>query len=161
MSSSSSSPSPIPILLCGKSPTLATTFSTALSTISSDYEIVHVIHSVSAGLRELPILLRGGQVTDPDTDIACKHITPQAIVVGKGYDDDEVAELRKVEGAGKLPWLLADDQKMTWTRIAKVVVSAGTGLPVVVAQRVVECMQEHGIVPGKEWKVEEGTVWGF
>lgn len=51
---------------------------------------------------------------------------------------------------------------MTWTRIAKVAVTAGTGLPVVVAQRVIECMQEHGVVPGKEGDVEGfGDVWGF
>lgn len=156
------STSPIPILLCGKSSTLATTFSASLATLSSDYEIVHVIHTVEAGLRELPVLLRGDRVEQPETQIACKHVRPQAIVVGKGYSDEEVEQLRRgVEGSGKVPWLLADDAKMTWTRIAKVAVTAGTALPVVVAQRVIDCMQEHGIVPGKEWKVEDGTVWGF
>ena len=51
---------------------------------------------------------------------------------------------------------------MTWMRIAKVAVSGGTGLPVVVAQRVIECLEEHGMVPGKEEGVDGiGEVWGF
>lgn len=76
---------------------------------------------------------------------------PQAIIVGKGFSDEEVQEMRNIEGlAGKVPWLLPDTGKFTWTMMAKAMATAGTALPVVIAERAANCLKENGLAPGKE-----------
>lgn len=87
-------------------------------------------------------------------------VQPKAIVVGKGFSEEEMDKLRELVPAGNVPWLLPDDSKMTWTRIGKAAGTAGLALPGIIAQRVIECMEEHGVVPGSDVKTE-GGVWDF
>lgn len=82
------------------------------------------------------------------------------MIVGKGFSDEEMDTLRTCQDADKVPWLLPDDSKMTWMRVARTAVTAGTALPDIVAERIDVCMKEHGLVPGNEARVE-GGVWGF
>ena len=87
-----------------------------------------------------------------------------AVVCGKGFSEEEIEELRGIQDAQKVPWLLPADEAMTWTRIAKVVGTAGTALPGIVAERVVACMEKNGML--KDGGVEggsgrEGQVWWF
>lgn len=125
---------------------------------------MHVCHSLDAGLREIPALLRGEAIT-PESELGSnansdKPTIPKAIVVGKGFSEDEMDELRKIEGADKVAWLLPDDEKMTWTRIAKAAGTGGAMLPGIIAERARECLKEHGVVPGSDKSVS-GQVWGF
>ncbi|KAK5009946.1 hypothetical protein LTR39_004824 [Cryomyces antarcticus] len=154
--------SSVPVLLCGKSPMLAQGF---MSALSSTYDVVHVCHDTSSARREIPALLAGESI-QPSSGLGSnansdsKHRAPRAIIVGKGFSEDEVETMRGYEGADKVPWLVPDDAKMTWSRIGKVAVTAGTALPGIVADRVDACMKEHGLVPGNESDVK-GGVWGF
>lgn len=91
---------------------------------------------------------------------------PQAIIVGKGFSDEEVQQMQALEGlAGKVPWLLPDTSKFTWTMMVKAVATGGTALPAVVAERAANCMKENGLVPGNSLKAEneyKGTqIWYF
>lgn len=126
--------------------------------------VVHVCHSLEAGLREIPALMRGEEIK-PESEMGSnatpgQHAFPKAVVVGKGFSDEEVEKLRTGEGAQSIPWLVPDDQKMTWGRIAMAAGTAGTALPGIIADRVIQCMKEHELVPGSDKKVEAG-VWGF
>lgn len=126
--------------------------------------MVHVCHSLEAGKREIPALLRGDTVTS-ESELGSnvtsgKHVIPKAIVVGKGFSEDEIDDLRKSEGVQSVPWLVPDDKNMTWTRIGKAAATGGVALPGIIAQRVSDCMKEHGMVPGSDDKVEPG-LWGF
>lgn len=85
---------------------------------------------------------------------------PKAIVVGKGFSDEEMKTLRESIPAGSVPWLLPDDSKMTWTRIGKAAGTAGMALPGIIAERVIECLEIHGVVPGSDVKTE-GGIWDF
>jgi len=153
--------SPIPVLLCGKSPTLASSFAKSLL---PNYEVVHICHSLAAGLREIPQVLRGVPVSS-ESDIGSnvesgKSTIPEAVIVGKGFSEEEVNELRNAEGVQNVPWLIPDDKKMTWTRIGKAAATGGVALPGIIAERVISCMREHGLVPGHHESVQPG-LWGF
>ena len=88
---------------------------------------------------------------------------PRAIVVGKGFSAAELETMRaecEREGLRGVPWLVPDESKMTWGKMAKAVGTGGVALPGIIAERVRVCLSEHGMVPGKEVEVE-GAVWGF
>lgn len=57
-------------------------------------------------------------------------------------------------------WLKPDDEKITMAMKAKMVLSAGTMIAPMVADRVRQTLKERGVVPGAEGKVEGGVV-GF
>lgn len=126
--------------------------------------VVHVCHSLEAAISEIPPLLRGEPIR-PGSKLGSnmdsgKIAVPKAIVVGKGFSDEEMETLRDKVPAGSVPWLLPDDGKMTWTRIGKAAGTGGIALPGIIADRVVECLEEHGLVPGSDVKTD-GGVWGF
>ena len=199
--------SPIPVLLCGKWPTLASAFSSALR---PDYEgrsislspfpcllpilpflpahcerkVVHVCHTLSTALSEIPALLRG-EVKAPSSNLGSNSARnldspspapapspsqfqfqfPRAIVVGKGFSESEVETMRaecEGEGVRSVPWLVPDDSKMTWGKMAMAAGTGGTALPMIIAARVKVCLKERGMVPGMEMEVDSGGgVWGF
>ena len=87
---------------------------------------------------------------------------PKAIVIGKGFSQaemDQVIEAGEAAAKGKVAWLLPDDDKFTAYMKAKALLTAGTMLPTVIADRVKICLEEHGVKPGNKY-VEVG-VWGF
>lgn len=57
-------------------------------------------------------------------------------------------------------WLVPDDDKFSTMDKAKAVLSAGTMLPGLIAERVRRALREGGLVPGREEGVE-GGLWGF
>lgn len=73
---------------------------------------------------------------------------------------DEIVKAGDAVAKGKVCWLLPDDEKFTAYMKAKAILSAGTMLPTVIADRVKICLEEHGVKPGNEDSVE-GGVWGF
>lgn len=60
----------------------------------------------------------------------------------------------------RVVWLTPDDGKFSAGMKLKAVVSAGSKLPGIIADRVKDCLREGGVVRGKEQDVE-GGVWGF
>lgn len=88
---------------------------------------------------------------------------PKAVVIGKGFSEEEMDEIVKAGEAankGKVAWLLPDDDKFTAYMKAKAILSVGTMLPTVIADRVKICLEEHGVKPGKDESFQPG-VWGF
>jgi hypothetical protein len=76
------------------------------------HAVVHHFQSTAAAHKELPALLRGeafqpesGVGSDARTNEAGKHKVPRAIAVGLGFSEEEVDDMRKVEGAEQVPWL--------------------------------------------------------
>lgn len=84
------------------------------------------------------------------------------MVIGKGFSQEEIDEIIAAGDAvakGKVAWLTPDDEKFSAYMKAKALVSVGTLLPGVIAERVETCLKERGVVKGVE--SVEGGVWGF
>ena len=91
---------------------------------------------------------------------------PQAIIVGKGFSDEEVQQMQSIEGiSGLVPWLLPHTSMFTWTMMAKTVATGGIALPAVVAERAAKCLRDNGLVPGRSStggkSGDEAQIWFF
>ncbi|KAJ9622759.1 hypothetical protein H2203_006410 [Taxawa tesnikishii (nom. ined.)] len=161
-------PPPVPLVLCGKNPSLATSFVDALN--NTEYDVIHVCHDLQTAKSEIPALLRGQPVPNPSSHLSKlpnkdNPIVPKAVVIGKGFSEEEMDDIiatgrrEEKEGSGVL-WLKPDDEKITMAMKAKMVLSAGTMIAPMVADRVRQTLKERGVVPGAEGKVEGGVV-GF
>ncbi len=121
---------PLPVILCGKTPQIATG---VIASLKPEYEgiissfqgleqphppqllnlpVLHVILSPSAGTAEIPAILRGEVPATTETEnLGSKAYSKKAVAVimGGGYDDAAIAEMRKAcQGAGNVPWLRPD-----------------------------------------------------
>ncbi|KAH9840476.1 allantoate permease [Teratosphaeria destructans] len=113
-----------------------------------EYDIVHHFDSVASARQELPSLLRG-EAVKPQSGVgsnfhASQPCIPKAIVVGAGFSEDEVGELRKIEGANTLPWLYPDTVRSVGS------ILTGPFLLDSIASRVKSCLQANGIVEDQE-----------
>lgn len=126
-------PSPIPVILCGKTPQIATGVKAGLQPHyegatfiypdSSPFPlrfspaVIHVILSPAEGTSIIPALLRGETPpTSDSTNIGTQDYTNKAVAVvtGGGYDDAAVSEMREAcKGASTVPWLRPDLSKPT------------------------------------------------
>jgi hypothetical protein len=74
--------------------------------------------SLEDGLRNLPLILSGSTPANIKSNLGSKNYSapPRAIILGGGYDDAAIAQLREAvassPGAVKIPWLKADPEKM-------------------------------------------------
>ncbi|KAK5124282.1 hypothetical protein LTR85_001985 [Meristemomyces frigidus] len=145
---------PVPVALCGKSSTMASSFSKALL---PEYEIVHHFESTDAVHKELPMLLRGEKIkpssgggSNAESD---ETKIPKAVVVGAGFSESELDEMRKIEGAQSLPWLYPDPLKSAASMLS------GPFLMTVIVKRAKGCLKSNGLVEGKE--PEAKGIWSF
>ncbi|KAK6001004.1 hypothetical protein QM012_003087 [Aureobasidium pullulans] len=143
-------PSPVPIALCGKSQTMATSFSDAL--LPQGYEVVHTCHDASSAKSTLPSLLTSST-------------GPVAVVIGKGFYESEMQEIiqhcKAQADSAKTVWLLPDDDKFTAYMKLKAVASAGTMLPGMIAERAADALRENGVVGGASLDGIKSGVHGF
>ena len=78
--------------------------------------VIHLILTPEAGKSEIPALLRGEtpkSSTDIE-DIGTKNYSkpPAVVILGAGYDDSQIAEMREAcEGKSSIPWLRPDISK--------------------------------------------------
>ncbi|KAK3675845.1 hypothetical protein LTR78_004486 [Recurvomyces mirabilis] len=154
---------PIPIALCGKSSSMASSFA---PTMLPEYEIVHHFQSLEAVQKELTHLLRGESFT-PTSDLGADdneaknaHTAgpprkPRAVMLGAGFNQEELDEMLKVEGADQVSWLFPDALKSVGN------VMTGPFFMTVLAKRVKACLQSNGIVKGEEGKAKGGEVYKF
>jgi len=108
--------------------------------------VIHVCHSLSTASSEIPILLQGKPLPNPDSPLSTFHPSaahsnnfsaqqiPKAIVLGKGFSEAEVEELystisKQEPERNKTVWLVPDDDKFSLGMKVKAVASAGTMLP--------------------------------
>lgn len=116
-----------PIILCGKTSAIATG---VIANLRPEYEgtcgtirdmllitVIHLILSLDQGKHELPILLQGKEVSSSNEEAAAlgTHDYSEkaaAILLGAGYDDDAVKEMRAACGDYlSIPWLRPDNSK--------------------------------------------------
>jgi len=107
--------SPIPIILCGKSPEIAKGVKAALL---PEYEAIHVILASDAGVAEIPSVLRGQAPPSNEENVGSRNYSapPKAVVCGAGYDDEQLAQMRSAvekEGKVQVPWLRPDSSVPT------------------------------------------------
>ncbi|KAE9371721.1 hypothetical protein N431DRAFT_484199 [Stipitochalara longipes BDJ] len=98
---------PIPIVLCGASPQIATGVKNGLL---PEIEVIHVILSAEAGAAEIPLLLEG-QSLPPSENVGSQNYSkkPVAIITGGGYDDARFKLMKDAcEGKGSVSWLRPD-----------------------------------------------------
>lgn len=79
---------------------------------------------------------------------------PQAIMVGRGFSEAELDEMRTAEGARTVPWMYPDPLKSVASMVS------GPFLLDVITKRSKACLQSHGLEEGKEVK-EKDAVWYF
>lgn len=124
---------PIPVVLCGR---LERVGSIVISELQPDYEgkkishppqqrlshltglpVTYFVMSVEDGIRNLPLLLSGSTPVNDKSNLGSKNysVPPKAIILGGGYDDGAIAQLREAvtnsPGTVKIPWLKADPDK--------------------------------------------------
>ncbi|RMZ14843.1 hypothetical protein D0862_01929 [Hortaea werneckii] len=148
---------PIPIGLCGKSSGMASAFSQKLL---PEYEIVHHFQSTTEVRNQLPALLKGQSIR-PASGVGTNADSPStqvplAMVVGRGFSESELQEMRTLEEAHTLPWLYPDPLKSMASTLS------GPFLLDAIAKRTKTCLGAHGVAEGKNVASEEkGKVWYF
>ena len=125
---------PIPVIICGRSPAVAAAvqasllpgYEGALKFLNRTlplqtqvhltlglFAVIHIILSVSAGISEIPALLRGQHppASDSGENLGTRNYSklPAAVVTGGGYDDGMVKGMRDAcRGERNVPWLRPD-----------------------------------------------------
>ncbi|KAL8736648.1 MAG: hypothetical protein Q9166_000014 [cf. Caloplaca sp. 2 TL-2023] len=104
--------SPIPVILCGRMHQIA---EAVIAGLRPEYEAIHLILSPAAGKTQIPVLLQGKVPPSDDADnLGTKNYskTPAAVLLGGGYEDADVAEMREAcKNDSRVPWLRADVSK--------------------------------------------------
>jgi len=147
--------------------------------LTQSLPVIHVCHSYETASTEIPLLLQGKPLPNPDSALSTFHPSashtnnfsaqqiPKAIVLGKGFSNSEVASLHKTissqEPTGnKTVWLVPDDDKFSLGMKVKAMASAGVLLPGMIAERVKASLRDEvGLVKGKQLGEVEGGMFGF
>ncbi|GAB7364108.1 hypothetical protein MBLNU230_g4660t1 [Neophaeotheca triangularis] len=150
---------PIAVALCGKSPSMATSF---LPAMQPEYEITHVFHTPSAVKSELPSLI-ANLPTKPSSGLGSNAENaiskpPRAIIVGAGFSRAELDDMKTCAGGGSVPWLYPDTLKMAATPLHAM---AEGGVIGHIADRAKTVLREKGLVEGSEGEGRGGEVWTF
>lgn len=128
--------------------------------IAETCTVVHHFQSISAARKELPPLLRGEAFT-PESDVGTdaksdKPRIPRAIMVGAGFSESELDDMRKIEGAMSVPWLYPDPLKSAASTLS------GPFLMTVIVKRVKACLKSNGVVEGQEKNDDSKVgIWSF
>lgn len=120
---------PQPIILCVKSPSMATE---AMASLQPEYEgmililtarqvhltfntVIHVIPSAAAGACDIPDLLRGVTLSPPEPhNLGTQNYSKMAVAVvaGRMFDDESFTKMRDAcKGRSNVPWLRQDLSK--------------------------------------------------
>ncbi|PYH52360.1 uncharacterized protein BO96DRAFT_469387 [Aspergillus niger CBS 101883] len=91
----SSFPQPVPVVACGRIPTMGKSISQHLL---PEYQVIHFILSYEAAEAELPHLLAGRDPQSRSPNEIGTHDysqPPRAVIFGRGYEPQQVEELKK------------------------------------------------------------------
>ncbi|PNS15238.1 hypothetical protein CAC42_8239 [Sphaceloma murrayae] len=146
----------IPLILCGRIPSHVEGISRILN--GQGYEMTHTFHDFATASQKLPAIAH-----DPST-------RPRALIIGRGFSDDEQNELIKTassQGQGPgIAFLVARPELLTPELKAKIGYAwDGNGPPPVevLAGRIRESLRLRGIEAGgvRAQGLEEDGVFGF
>lgn len=98
--------------------------------------VVHVVFSAPAGALDIPTLLRGELPSPSDPyNLGSQNYSkpPVAVILGRMYDDANIAEMREAcKGASHVPWLRQD--------FSKPEPPLGSGFAEVIVERIKVCL---------------------
>ncbi|KAE8383713.1 hypothetical protein BDV26DRAFT_250673 [Aspergillus bertholletiae] len=100
----------IPVILCGKTEAIG---KTVIEALKPEFDVIHFITTTEAGEQQIPALLRGEKDSNniPTTTIGSGNYDRGvgAVILGAGYDDQAVQQLRDAAaGLASVPWLRPD-----------------------------------------------------
>lgn len=115
---------------------------------------IHIIASVDAGVRDIPLLLSGSKPVDTSSNLGSRNYEtrPVAVVVGGGFSDEAFATMKDACGDMKAVWLrpdLADESQMPPP------LSEPERFGAVTAVKVKKCLKEIAVGEGGK---EEGVI---
>jgi len=142
-------PSPVPVILCGQRAQIATTVKESLL---PEFEVIHIILSPAAGIAEIPAVLSGeaGSI-DTSENIGTKNYSKAAaaVILGAGYEDAQVDEMRAACNKINVPWLRCD--------MSKPAPPLGPGYGEALVQRVKVLLSQLA----EEGKMETGDIYWY
>ncbi|KAK4957754.1 hypothetical protein LTR28_005679 [Elasticomyces elasticus] len=152
--------SPIPVVLCGKDPTLAKNF---CESMLPEYEVTYVLHTAAAAVTELPSILSAKPFNSSSGLGTQRQTAPKAIIVGRGYGQEEIDAMRAVDGAHSAAWLVPDLSSMPPVgTLVRGLIGGKPSLAGSVAERAKDILKEHGVSGEKGPEAEVGgQVWYF
>ena len=129
--------------------------------------MIHVIHTVADGQREMPTVLQG-EAKKPVSGLGSnahnasiatsgKHPVPRAAMIGGAFSHEDFDAMRATAGADHVPWLMADPAEV------KQNIEERRGPPSAkeIAERAKKCFQAHGLVPGADDSKDFRGVWCY
>ncbi|KAK4964641.1 hypothetical protein LTR66_012246, partial [Elasticomyces elasticus] len=92
-----------------------------------------------------------------------RQTAPKAIIVGRGYGQEEIDAMRAVDGAHSAAWLVPDLSSMPPVgTLVRGLIGGKPSLAGSVAERAKDILKEHGVSGEKGAEAEvEGQVWYF
>ncbi|KAJ4356034.1 uncharacterized protein N0V89_004061 [Didymosphaeria variabile] len=103
--------SPIPVILCGRTERIG---AGVIEALQPEIEVIHFVLTPEAGKTQIPALLRGEKEVTSDSGLGSKNYerAVEAVLLGAGYSDEEVEEMREASaGIKSMPWLRPDTSK--------------------------------------------------
>ncbi|KAF2867544.1 hypothetical protein BDV95DRAFT_582356 [Massariosphaeria phaeospora] len=102
---------PLPVVLCGKTEQIG---AGVIATLKPEFEVIHFVLTPEGGKAQIPTILSGQKDVTTDSTLGTKNYeqTPVAILIGAGYDDQALDEMRAAaKDAKAVPWLRPDVTK--------------------------------------------------
>ncbi|KAJ5151889.1 hypothetical protein N7492_010184 [Penicillium capsulatum] len=103
---------PIATILCGRTEKIG---AAVIAALKPEFEVIHFIMTPEAGQVQIPVLLRG-EAAPSASELGTRDYgrKVEAIILGGGYDDEAIQQLRTAAGSlSTVPWLRADTTKPT------------------------------------------------
>ncbi|OKL63923.1 hypothetical protein UA08_00475 [Talaromyces atroroseus] len=97
----------IPVILCGRTEKIGTA---VIAALKPEFEVPET------GVVQIPALLRGDKIGPSQSELGTKNYERgvSAIILGAGYDDQAIKQLREAAGSvSSVPWLRPDTTKPT------------------------------------------------
>ncbi|KAK8149211.1 hypothetical protein G3M48_007861 [Beauveria asiatica] len=108
-SASSMTAKAIPVIVCGRRETIGESVAAGLK---PEYELVHFVKTPEAGVKDLPLVLKGIPPETAASGVGTGNIADgaKAVILGGGYDDNDYEVMRKAVDATAL------DRRPVWLR---------------------------------------------
>ncbi|KAK7179065.1 uncharacterized protein CC84DRAFT_1165425 [Paraphaeosphaeria sporulosa] len=103
--------SSIPVILCGRTEGIG---AGVIEALKPEIEVIHFILTPEAGKNQIPALLKGDKNVLSDSGLGSKNYerTAEALLLGAGYSEEEIEEMREASKEVKgVPWLRPDTEK--------------------------------------------------
>ncbi|KAM0743797.1 hypothetical protein ACQRIT_001111 [Beauveria bassiana] len=99
----------IPVIVCGRRESIGESVADGLK---PEYELVHFVKTPEAGVKDLPLVLKGSAPETAASSVGTGNIADgaKAVILGGGYDDNDFEMMRKAVDATTL------ERRPVWLR---------------------------------------------